>query len=1088
MNHIEYRQKDIDFSIDLIPLQNEEGILIKCNYSNENKYLSVFNLDKLKNIDKLFGGSPPLSLSEVNQTLCNYFKENQVSIIEVSNSKIIIEIDKDVKPNMRFELEKDQNNFLNYNNNSNDKNYTHKLVNNKNNSNMNYNESMNNNNMNNNENINNNENMNNNNIAFYDNSNYNNNVNCNRNMFNNNINYNEYNNLNNENMNNNNNYNENMNNNINYNENMDAYSNYNMNNNGHMNIDKNNYNSNMNNNNIKNNSNMNNYINNNYNNYINYNENNNNYNGNMNNNYNNNINYNENNNNYNGNMNNNYNNNINYNGNNNNNDYNGNMNNNYNNNINSNGNNNNNYNNNNMNNNMNYKGNNNYNDGMNLNENMNNNSNYYINLNDNMNNNGNYNENDKNKNINYSENNNNNNNYYKNINTKENIDNYNNFNNIDNYKNNNINNYKNNNELLSHMISGGVDNINFSNNNSLKKDNSFSSQKSINSNKNNFNNLNKKQAQNNLSLNVRIARPKNNHIDGPLKNLNCFLKYLLIRKISYKMESISNSKNLISKDVEEVLKQFANINDSKHYKTNILEYLKYLDNIDLDINLLIENLFKERQEQKNEILNYWKYLSKYEEWNKDFGNKFFEDLKNCHFEYSIINMDILERNNPEEYENKKKECKNMKKMVLYLLSEINPDKLNMELKYSNKSTYGKGFYFSDSIDYIARYQNEENIPKIDEYFSLLAFEIFYDEEKLEEFDKNLSSLDLSQNNISNEVEKVEPNGLKKIDLNDNHNIKKNIYTEYVLSEKYQIFPLFTFTLRRNEYFVLYRDPNFIGNHSHSKYLNSLKLRSLKYSHNKNFYFESSTEEALKLLLKKKKEKVILITSIRYDKSGKRFVEIARKILNFDLIVLFFSNNSNHFNWIKDFSNCLYTNKSSIYEEYISNYHEGGLRELKKKVEELYSIKLKGFAFDFLCYSNCNDDLSFSIIDYNNICPYFRSVNIINPHKYLYLSMTTEGKVKKSEEDCLWEITIFDNTITFCSNGFYLDVDEDKGIAVGTKEMKKWNFYIIDESYYFINSDNEKNGILSIEDDDNISINKKDISENTLFKLNDVIYH
>jgi hypothetical protein len=103
----------------------------------------------------------------------------------------------------------------------------------------------------------------------------------------------------------------------------------------------------------------------------------------------------------------------------------------------------------------------------------------------------------------------------------------------------------------------------------------------------------------------------------------------------------------------------------------------------------------------------------------------------------------------------------MKKMILYHISEKNYDsnKLNMELVYSNKSIYGKGFYFSDSIDYIISYQNEENVPKIGENYSLSAFEIFYDEEKLEEFDVNLDYS--NQNNISNAEEKVKPNGLKK---------------------------------------------------------------------------------------------------------------------------------------------------------------------------------------------------------------------------------------------------------------------------------------------------------------------------------------
>ena len=1018
MNHFDYHQKDIDFTIDIFLIENTEEILIRCNYSEENKYLSLFNLEKLKNIDILFGGFPPLPISEIYQLLRIYFKENTVSIIEVSNSKVIIEIEKDVKPNMRFELKKDQNNFLNNNNNSIDKNYTQVMINKKNNYNMIYNESKINNN------TNNNGNMNNNNMVFTETTNYNNDMKCNNNLINNNMNY-----------------------------------------NGNMNNNNMNYNENMNNNN--NNMNCNGYINNNN---MNYNENNMIYNENMNNN-------NNTKNNYNINMNNNNNNNINYNGNNNKNNYNRYMNNNYNNNINFNGNNNNNYiekiNKNNNNNNINNE-NNNYN--MNLNENINN---YYENVNNNQKN--------------YNENNNNNNKYNNNNNNHNNG----NINIINNYKNNN---YKNNNPFISNIINnemqnllhtgnrGGLDNINLSNNNTSNKDNISFCQNSFNNNENEFNILN----QNSSSLNVRVARPKNNYIDRPLNDLNCLLKFFLIKMILNKKENISNNKNAIPKDAEEVLKIFSNINDSKNFKndTNILEYLKYLDNIDLDLNLLINNLFRENQEVKNEIVNYWKFLSKYEEYNNDFEHQLFEDLKNCHFDYSLVNMNILERNNPEEYEYKKKECKNMKKMILYYFSENNYDsnKLNMELVYSNKSIYGKGFYFSDSIDYIISYQNEENAPKIGENFSLLAFEIFYDEEKLEEFDINLDYS--SQNNISNTEEKIKPNGLKKI-INfhlNNNNSKRILNTEYVLSEKYQIFPLYTFTLRRNEYFVLYRDPNFKGQHNHSIFLKNLKIKSIKYSKNMNFYFESSTEEALKLLLNKKKEKVILVTSIRYDKSGKRFAEIVRKILNFDLIVLFFSNNANHFNWIKDFPNCLYTSKSSIYEYYISNYNEVGLKEIKKKVEDLYSIKLKEFTFDFICYSNCDDDLSFSIIDYNINCQYFKTVNIINPNKFLYLSMTTEGKVKKSEEECLWEITIFDNTITLFSNGFYLDIDKSKEIAKGAKEMKKWNFCIIDDYYYFINTEKEKNNILSMEDDENIRVNQKDFSKNSLFKLNEVIFN
>jgi hypothetical protein len=418
---------------------------------------------------------------------------------------------------------------------------------------------------------------------------------------------------------------------------------------------------------------------------------------------------------------------------------------------------------------------------------------------------------------------------------------------------------------------GGEKNININNAN---YNNNFPFHKIINYNKNKNRYLNKEKNQVNSSLSVRVVQPENNQIvDGEIKDLKSFLKFFLIKKIANKIENISNYENLI--DVIKLIKNNQGFKEDINSKkdTNILDYLKHLDDINLDKGALLENLFKENQKLKNEIINYWKFLSKYEESNNNFQHKLFEDLKNCQLDYSIVNINIMERDNPEEYEQKKKECKNMKKMILYFLSEINPDFniLNIELNYSNKSIYGRGFYFSDSIDYIIRCQNDEKIPQIGDTFPLLVCEIFYDEEKLKEFDISLSLLDSSQNSSSNEGEKVEPDGLIKINnyyLNDNNNCKRISYTEYVLSEIYQIFPLYTFTLRRNEYFVLYRDPKFFGKNKYSTFLKNLIFKSLKYSNNKNFYFESSTEEALKLLLKNKKEKAILITNIGRDKSGK----------------------------------------------------------------------------------------------------------------------------------------------------------------------------------------------------------------------------
>ena len=104
-----------NFIIEVILQENERVILIKCKYLNLNQYSSVFNLENLKNVDRIFSVSPPPSLSDAYNILCSYFKENYVSIKEVSNSKIIIEIEKDFKPNMIFELKREQNNYNNKN-------------------------------------------------------------------------------------------------------------------------------------------------------------------------------------------------------------------------------------------------------------------------------------------------------------------------------------------------------------------------------------------------------------------------------------------------------------------------------------------------------------------------------------------------------------------------------------------------------------------------------------------------------------------------------------------------------------------------------------------------------------------------------------------------------------------------------------------------------------------------------------------------------------------------------------------------------------------------------------------------------------
>ena len=67
---------------------------------------------------------------------------------------------------------------------------------------------------------------------------------------------------------------------------------------------------------------------------------------------------------------------------------------------------------------------------------------------------------------------------------------------------------------------------------------------------------------------------------------------------------------------------------------------------------------------------------------------------------------------------------------------------------------------------------------------------------------------------------------------------KFIGTEYVITEKEQILPLYCLTFKRNEYLILWKDPNFV-------YENNLKEQKLFiYDLAKmNVYFETNTERA-----------------------------------------------------------------------------------------------------------------------------------------------------------------------------------------------------------------------------------------------------
>jgi predicted secreted protein len=302
----------------------------------------------------------------------------------------------------------------------------------------------------------------------------------------------------------------------------------------------------------------------------------------------------------------------------------------------------------------------------------------------------------------------------------------------------------------------------------------------------------------------------------------------------------------------------------------------------------------------------------------------------------------------------------------------------------------------------------------------------------------------------------------------------------------QILHLYGLTLRRNEYLVVWRDPSFGIKNEWNDFLEQRKMFIYKES-KMNAFFVGSVEKGLEIIQRKRYNKIILISNIGKDLSGKKFVEVARKILGFDVMVLFFSNNKEHFSWLKKFPNALYTNMNNFYEKYVTNYNKNGLIQLKKEVENEYKIKLK-FTDDFLSFPKFADDKQYKDLLFKDINEYFRRVMIQSKQdkKALYMK---DGKVQfisyqgNETSDFIWYITIVDNEITLFSNEFYLDADKNKRIVKGFPYMTRWKCEkkIYNYSIYF----EDKNNMLTIDGDKALLKNENKNQKNQLFSFIDI---
>ena len=414
---------------------------------------------------------------------------------------------------------------------------------------------------------------------------------------------------------------------------------------------------------------------------------------------------------------------------------------------------------------------------------------------------------------------------------------------------------------------------------------------------------------------------------------------------------------------------------------NIINVSKFInDSINQNELKMLKLLLK--KEDLEYIIDIEKRLSKYDRYISLFEKDFEERKKQSIFEFAIISLVVMEREDFEIFENERKNCPNRIDRILYHGTSIEPISciLTGYFKKSINKCYqhGKGVYFTDMLDYCWFYggqkdnrSNGNKIPKLDEIFTCIASSIYYDQKGFRRvIDYKYTP---KKNEINFAYAREDFSTIK-----DNPNKNKFYGTEYVIWDLEQICPFIGMKLKRKEYCVIWRDNNFsskpVYNNEFDEIFKKFLKERIKYIQQfaeHNIYTCETTNEALELVKRKKYNKIILISNVGSDLGGKAFIDEARKIIGNDVITLFLAYNIKHLDWIKNYQNALFSNEPNFYETYLGCFSDeysdadkkDELIQLKGNMEEHYKVNFN-FNGQFLYYPNFKGEGKYGDLSFN----------------------------------------------------------------------------------------------------------------------------